>query len=77
MAQRVVNRLFTRAELEEIRRVSEQSEVDEIITTEKDFYRAPELITEILDPLVLVTRLRIASGEEILTDRVFHLLGVR
>ena len=69
--------LFTRAELEEIRRVSEQSEVDEIITTEKDFYRAPELITEILDPLVLVTRLRIASGEEILTDRVFHLLGVR
>lgn len=67
---------FSRAELEEIRQVSEKSEVEEIITTEKDFYRAPETITEILDPLVLAARLQISAGEEILTDRIFDLLGV-
>ena len=67
---------FTREELKEIGEVSRRSEVDEIITTEKDFYRAPEVITEILDPLVLAARLQISSGEEILTDRVFRLLGV-
>ncbi len=67
---------FSREELEEIREVSKKSEVEEIITTEKDFYRAPETITEVLDPLVLAARLQISAGEEILTDRVFDLLGV-
>lgn len=67
---------FSREELEEIRQVSEKSEVDEIITTEKDFYRSPQTITEILDPLILAARLQIAAGEEILTDRIFDLLGV-
>ncbi len=68
--------LFTRKELEEIRRVAKESNVEEVITTEKDFYRIPELISEVLDPLILVTRLRISTGEEILTDRVFRLVGV-
>lgn len=67
---------FTREELQEIVSVSEKSEVDEIITTEKDFYRAPEVISQMMDPLILAARLQIASGEEILTDRVFRLLGV-
>lgn len=67
---------FSREELEEIRQVSEKSDVEEIITTEKDFYRSPETIAEILNPLILATRLRIASGEEILADRVFRLLGI-
>lgn len=67
---------FTRRELEEIKEVSQRSGLSEIITTEKDFYRSPALITEILDPLVLATRLQIISGEEILSDRVFRLLGV-
>ena len=67
---------FTLEELKKIREVSQQSEVDGVITTEKDFYRSPKTITEILDPLVLATQLRISSGEEILTDRVFRLLGV-
>lgn len=67
---------FSRKELEEIRQVSEKSEVEEIITTEKDFYRAPDTITEVLDPLVLAARLQISAGEEILTDRIFDLLGV-
>jgi len=67
---------FTEKEMKEIKRVSESASVDEIITTEKDFYRCPELIAKVLDPLVLAARLRIASGEEILTDRLFRLLGV-
>ena len=68
--------VFSREELEEVRRVSEKGEVDEIVTTEKDFFRSPQAITEILDPLVLAARLRISAGEEILTDRIFRLLGV-
>jgi len=67
---------FSREELEEIRGVSQSGEVDEIITTEKDFYRSQRSITEVLDPLVLAARLRISSGEEVLTDRIFRLLGV-
>lgn len=68
---------FTKSELEEIRDVSESSSVEEVITTEKDFYRSREAITEILNPLVLAARLRVLSGEEILTDRLMRLLGVR
>jgi len=67
---------FSRQELEEIRNVSQKSEVDEIITTEKDFFRSSQSITQVLDPLVLAARLQIAAGEEILTDRIFRLLGV-
>lgn len=67
---------FTKEELAEILSVSEKSEVDEIITTEKDFYRAPETICQIMDPLVLAARLQIASGEEILNDRIFRLVGI-
>jgi len=67
---------FTETELQEIKGISETASVDEIVTTEKDFYRNPEMITKVLNPLVLATRLRIASGEEILTERLFRLLGV-
>lgn len=67
---------FSLEELEEIRQVSDKSEVDEIVTTEKDFYRSPETITKVLDPLILVARLQISAGEEILNDRIFRLLGV-
>ncbi|MBI4115563.1 MAG: tetraacyldisaccharide 4'-kinase [Candidatus Omnitrophica bacterium] len=67
---------FSRTELQEIQEVSRNSDVDEIVTTEKDFYRAPKDITEVLDPLVLATRIQVSTGEEILTDRIFRLLGV-
>lgn len=67
---------FSREELEEIRQVSQKSEVEEIITTEKDFFRSPQTITQVLDPLVLAARLQISVGEEVLTDRIFRLLGV-
>ena len=66
---------FSREELEEIRQVSQKSEVDDIITTEKDFFRSQQTITQVLDPLVLAARLQISAGEEILTDRIFRLIG--
>ncbi len=68
---------FTTPELKEILEISQKNDaVEDVITTEKDFYRNPKEITEIVDPLVLAARLHIASGEEILADRVFRLLGV-
>lgn len=67
---------FSIKELQEVRQVSEKGEVDEIITTEKDFFRSQKAITEVLDPLVLAAHLRIAAGEEILTDHIFRLIGV-
>lgn len=67
---------FSAGDLEEIKRVSEGSSCDEIVTTEKDFYRAPKLITDILNPLVLATKLRIAKGEDEILGRLIPLLGV-
>lgn len=68
---------YTEKELEQIKQVSQSASAEEIITTEKDFFRSRELISRVLNPLVLAARLRIVSGEEILTDRLFRLLGVR
>ena len=68
---------YTKAELLKIKEVAQSAGAEEIITTEKDFYRSRELITEMLNPLVLAARLRVVSGEEILTDRLFRLLGVK
>ncbi len=65
---------FTDLELEEIKAISKSAATEEIVTTEKDFYRAPEQITRILNPLVLATRLRISKGEEALTDQLSRLL---
>jgi hypothetical protein len=58
-----------------VKYVSEAAASQEIITTEKDFYRAPDMIAKVLNPLVLATRLRIASGEDILTGALSRLLG--
>lgn len=68
---------YTEKELNEIKDVSRAAGAEEIITTEKDFYRSRELITKALNPLVLAARLRILSGEEILTDRLLRLLGIK
>ncbi len=68
--------VFSEQELREVKDVSDAAAAQEIVTTEKDFYRCPDLITEILNPLVLAARLRISSGEEILRDRLSRLLGV-
>lgn len=65
---------FTEKELKEVKEVSDSAYAEEIITTEKDFYRSPELISEVLNPLVLATRLRIHSGEEEFNRRLMKTL---
>lgn len=65
---------FTERELMEVKEVSDSAYAAEIITTEKDFYRNPELISEVLNPLVLATRLRIHSGEEEFNRRLMKTL---
>lgn len=67
---------FTEKELLEIKEGAEAKSVQEMITTEKDFFRSTELITKVLNPLVLATRLRIRSGEDMLSERLAKLLGV-
>ena len=68
---------YSKRDLEEIQNISDSSVSTEIVTTEKDYYRCPDLIAETLNPLILATRLRISSGEEVLTERLFRLLGVK
>jgi tetraacyldisaccharide 4'-kinase len=68
---------YTKEELLKIKEVSQSAGAEEIITTEKDFYRSRALITEVLNPMILAARLRVVSGDEILTDRLFRLLGVK
>ncbi|HNX67991.1 MAG TPA: tetraacyldisaccharide 4'-kinase [Candidatus Omnitrophota bacterium] len=68
---------YTAPELGKIKEIAHAANSEEIVTTEKDFYRSRELITQALNPLVLAARLRIVSGEEVLTDRLFRLLGVK
>ncbi len=65
---------FSEHELREIKEVSDSSSVAEIITTEKDFFRRQELISEIINPLVLATKLRISAGEGLLMQRLAKLL---
>ncbi|MSR77861.1 MAG: tetraacyldisaccharide 4'-kinase [Candidatus Omnitrophica bacterium] len=67
---------FTKKELEEIKKASQVKGLEEIITTEKDFYRCASLMTQVLNPLILATRLRIKSGEEVLNEKLFRLVGV-
>jgi len=66
---------FTAGDFTEIKRVSESASVDEIITTEKDYCRSPKLIAEILNPLILATRLRISSGEDALISKLTAWIG--
>jgi tetraacyldisaccharide 4'-kinase len=57
---------FTEYELKEILEAKEASKSDEIVTTEKDFYRSEESIRKTLNPLVLKTRLHLTTGETLL-----------
>lgn len=67
--------VFSKQELQEIKAVSDSASAIEIITTEKDFYRAPEMISDVLNPLVLAAKLRISSGEDVLNRKIFELAG--
>ena len=64
---------FSEHELREIKEVSDSASATEIITTEKDYYRCQDLISEIVNPLVLATRLRITSGEGLLMQQIARL----
>lgn len=66
---------YTESELREVKRVSESAAVTDIITTEKDYYRCPEKMAKILDPLILAARLRVLSGEARLLEKVNELLA--
>ncbi len=67
---------YTESELLEVKRVSESAAVSDIIITEKDYYRCPEKMLKILDPLILAARLRVTSGEGRLLERISRLLEV-
>ncbi len=66
---------FAENELEEIKRVSASAGIENIITTEKDFYRNPKLMIKVLNPLILAARLRIAAGEDLLFQKLNQLFG--
>lgn len=68
--------VFTEKELQEVREMSISASTEEIITTEKDFFRSPDMISRILNPLVLATRLRFLSGEEMVNRNLIRVLGV-
>ncbi|OGW87272.1 MAG: tetraacyldisaccharide 4'-kinase [Omnitrophica bacterium RIFCSPHIGHO2_02_FULL_46_11] len=57
---------YSDQELNEILKAKESSESDEIVTTEKDFFRCEEAMKKIVKPLVLKARLRLTTGENIL-----------
>lgn len=67
--------VFNKRDLEEIRRIKESGLAEEIIVTEKDFLRSPELITETLNPLVLGIGMKITQGEKSLDDRLHRVLS--
>ncbi len=66
---------FNFKDLEEIRGLKEKGVAADIVITEKDYLRSPELLTEMLDPLVLRVQIKIDSGEPILDDRLHRLLA--
>lgn len=67
---------FSERELREIKEVSTSAAVTDIITTEKDYYRCQDMISDIVNPLILATRLRVASGEGLLMQNISKLLGI-
>ncbi len=67
--------VFSEKELREVLEVKMSSESEQIITTEKDFFRCEESIKTILNPLILKTSLRIIVGDTILKDRLRRLLN--
>ena len=63
---------FSEAELKEILEAKGSSESEEIITTEKDFFRCEEAMKKVLKPLVLKTRLHLTTGESMLHQYLGH-----
>ncbi len=68
---------FKERDMDEIKRVSDMGGAEDIVTTEKDFYRSKKLLCETLNPLVLATRVQFVSGEDAIEDHLMHLMGVK
>lgn len=66
--------LFTAKDVEKIRDSAVRAGLEAVITTEKDLFRAPGLLKEMLRPWVLKVRMKIISGEEKITGRLSALL---
>ncbi|OGW81143.1 MAG: tetraacyldisaccharide 4'-kinase [Omnitrophica bacterium RIFCSPLOWO2_12_FULL_44_17] len=56
--------MFLSRELEDIRKEKSLSRSEGSITTEKDYFRCPGRITQILNPYILKIHMRLISGEE-------------
>lgn len=67
--------MFSKNDLREIKTMRESSGSEDIVTTEKDFYRTPKEIMDMLDPLVLAARMRISTGEKAFMDKVARVAG--
>jgi len=65
---------FSKQELEEIRKMKDLSESDDVITTEKDFFRCRDLVAKVLNPLVLKVRIRISTGEPVLHEMLERMI---
>ena len=61
---------YSERELVEVMKAKEASESQEIVTTEKDYFRSEEIMKK-LRPLILKVRLRLTEGESLL----HHFLG--
>lgn len=68
---------FKKKDLEEIRKVSDLAGAEDVVTTEKDFYRSKKLLSEVLDPLVLATRIQFVSGEDFLDEHIEKLFRAK
>ncbi len=68
---------FKNSELREILKMKSTHEIAEVVTTEKDFFRCRDSITEILNPLILKARFRLLEGEAALYDRLERLTEKR
>ena len=65
---------FTEKEIRSILEVQESSQSEFVVTTEKDLLRKEDLITQILNPLILKVELKVTFGEPVLHDRLRRLL---
>ncbi|OGX05607.1 MAG: tetraacyldisaccharide 4'-kinase [Omnitrophica bacterium RIFCSPLOWO2_12_FULL_50_11] len=66
---------FTEQELKEIRETKELSESEEVVTTEKDYFRCEDKIKIILRPLILKVRLVVSSREALLHEHLERLIA--
>ncbi len=68
---------FKKKDIEEIKSVSGLAGSEDVVTTEKDFYRSRKLICDNMDPLVLATRVQFMSGEDAIEEHLMQLMKVR